>query len=415
MKKTIDIGIIFDISNNIESIFNSFFAERESIYQFYGIEILNILEKFCNRGISPINEEIRIFAILSGGQKEEIYDFCNLIEIANNKFKESGNGNNNNKLLNNLAFSVNQLFEILDSDKQQNDINYLFQNVVDIFTPNIFEQEGKKEKKEIESVKFLNGNDLLDIIEIIIEKIHSVSNWSKFFELDLNFDVVYNYIYGKSSLETAMNLAINTFKEKSKDNYNFLFVISGGDLKINQSDIQRIQNDSLDSNIIIWTFFLIDNKNKIKNKLYDDEHPIKNAKNLFEVTSTLSNVDPFIKFLAKKYDIPDSGNTKLFVVVNKENLLSIIDLFNEATIELNNLYIKEIRDDPNSLINLISNTIIDSMTQEIMDKFEPLRQAGKTCYANAISAALFMLSNKLLGKRKFSIEKLKKKNLKVHL
>lgn len=149
MKKTIDIGIIFDISNNIESIFNSFFVERESIYQFYGIEILNILEKFCNRGISSINEEIRIFAILSGGQKEEIYDFCNLIEIANNKFKESGNGNNN-KLLNNLAFSVNQLFEILDSDKQQNDINYLFQNAVDIFTPSIFEQEGKKEKKEIE-------------------------------------------------------------------------------------------------------------------------------------------------------------------------------------------------------------------------------------------------------------------------
>lgn len=238
MKKTIDIGIIFDISNNIESIFNSFFVERESIYQFYGIEILNILEKFCNRGISPINEEIRIFAILSGGQKEEIYDFCNLIEIANNKFKESGNGNNN-KLLNNLAFSVNQLFEILDSDKQQNDINYLFQNAVDIFTPNIFEQEGKKEKKEIESVKFLNGNDLLDIIEIIIEKIHSVSNWSKFFELDLNFDVVNEYIYGNSSLETAMNLAINTFKENSKDNYNFLFVISGGDLKINKSDISK--------------------------------------------------------------------------------------------------------------------------------------------------------------------------------
>ena len=39
MKKTIDIGIIFDISNNIESIFNSLFGESESVYQFYGIEI----------------------------------------------------------------------------------------------------------------------------------------------------------------------------------------------------------------------------------------------------------------------------------------------------------------------------------------------------------------------------------------
>ena len=407
MKQTIDIGIIFDISNNLKNIID-LFVKSENDYQFYGIEILNILEKFCNRGISTRNEEIRIFAILSGGKKEQIYDFCNLIEIASNKFNESGYGKNN-KFLNNIAFSVNQLFKSLDSDKQQNDINYLFQNAVDIFTSNIFEPKRKKEKKKIKSVKFLNGNDLLDIIEIIIEKIHSVSNWSKFFDLDLNFDIVHEYIYGNSSLETAMNLAINTFKEKSKDNYNFLFVISGGDLKINQSDIQRIQNDSLDSNIIIWTFFLTDNKNKIKNKLYDDEHPIKNAQNLFEVTTTLSNVDPFIKFLAKKYDIPDSGNTKLFVEVNKENLISIIDLFNEATIELNNLYIKEIRDDPKSLINLISNTIIDSMTQEIMDKFEPLRQAGKTCYANAISAALFMLSNKLLGKRKFSIEKLKKK------
>lgn len=217
-------------------------------------------------------------------------------------------------------------------------------------------------------------------------------------------------IVDESPLENAIKLAINTFKEKSKDNLNFLFIITSKDLKERNENLEKIIKDFFNNEIVVLSFFLTEEKLSIKKRLYDEnEKPVnKNMQNLFKISSYLDNEDPFIKFLVlKKWEIPKTGKTKLFIEINIQNLAEIIELFNEAIVGLNNLFMKEIKENPNSLINIITNTVIDSMTQELIDEFSPVKQVGKTCYANAIAVALTMLSNKILVGNHFNYEKIR--------
>ena len=81
-----DIGILFDVSGSMRSPFNSLSSKS---YQTRADELTNILERICQRGNRLKNEQIRIFSLLFGGMDEAIYDFCNLMEISNNKFKKT--------------------------------------------------------------------------------------------------------------------------------------------------------------------------------------------------------------------------------------------------------------------------------------------------------------------------------------
>ena len=87
-----------------------------------------------------------------------------------------------------------------------------------------------------------------------------------------------------------------------------------------------------------------------------------------------------------------------------QNFYSFIDLFNQIISGLKNLSLNDIAGTDNdnqtsSLINIITDTVIDSMTQELIDEFKAVKQEGPTCYANAIAVGLFMLSNKILEKK----------------
>ena len=176
---------------------------------------------------------------------------------------------------------------------------------------------------------------------------------------NFNLNIVMDNIVDESPLENAIKLAINTFKEKSKDNLNFLFIITSKDLKDRNENLEKIIKDFFNNEIVVLSFFLTEEKLSIKKRLYDEnERPVnKNMQNLFKISSYLDNEDPFIKFLVlKKWEIPKTGKTKLFIEINIQNLAEIIDLFNEAIVGLNNLFMKEIKENPNSLINLITNT-----------------------------------------------------------
>ena len=81
-----DIGILFDVSGSMRNPFNSLSSKS---YQTRADELTNILERICQRGNRLKNEQIRIFSLLFGGRHEKIYDFCNLLEISNNKFKKT--------------------------------------------------------------------------------------------------------------------------------------------------------------------------------------------------------------------------------------------------------------------------------------------------------------------------------------
>ena len=82
--KISDIGILFDVSGSMQSLFNSFSNQS---YKKRSDEIINIVERICNRKNIQKNEQIRIFSVLFGGSSESIFDFCSLLEISNKTFK----------------------------------------------------------------------------------------------------------------------------------------------------------------------------------------------------------------------------------------------------------------------------------------------------------------------------------------
>ena len=413
----IDFGLIFDISANMESIFYLF---DDNDYQFNGFDILQIIEKICLRGESIKNEFLRIFSLLPGGQGNNIYDFCKIFEKAGKKFSKLGNDNNSNN-----GNVLSSLLGLLDTEEPEENLSEIIQKGINIFASNVIEGDDSEEneendendenEKEIDTAKILNGNEILRIVQNIINKIQSlnISSLSKLLDLDLNLNFIADYIFGNSSSEKAINLAINTFKKKSKDNFNFLLIISDGSLNIsNKNDfIKKVKEEALDNHIIILTVYLAPNKIPKEKTLYDKvpRHLSDNPKNLFELSSTLNYDDPFSRFLvSQKWNLPTSGEFNLFLEVNnKQNLIQLIDLLNEAVFGLNNLFNKEISENPNSLIHQIANTVIDTMNQELIDEFKAIEQKGNTCYANAISVAMFMLSDKICGRKKLNYNKIR--------
>jgi hypothetical protein len=90
----IDIGILFDVSGSMKEPFDSFNFKYS---QSKADEIINILNRIASRGNNSKNEQIRIFSILFGGYPDLIYDFCSLIEIANQTFNHDLKSNDYDK------------------------------------------------------------------------------------------------------------------------------------------------------------------------------------------------------------------------------------------------------------------------------------------------------------------------------
>lgn len=415
----IDFGLIFDISTEMENIFSLF---DENDYQFYGFDILQIIEKICLRGESFKNGFLRIFALLPGGQTRNVYDFCKLVENANKKFSESGNNNNNSD----NEDCLSSFFKLLDSEKPLDNVSELIQKGFEIFSSNVIEEDNSEENKEnktnivneenADTAKILDGNDILRIVQNVINKLENlnIKNWSKFLDLDLNLNFIGNHIFGHSSLEKSIKIAFNTFKQKSINNFNFLLIISDGNL--NDSDrytfIEKIKEEASNNDVIIITVYLSPDKVQREKTLYDraPAHLSNNAKNLFELSSSLFYDDPFVRFLvSQNWNLPTNGYCNLFLEVNNiQNLLQLIDLLNEAVFGLNNLFNKEITENPRSLMHDIANVVLDTMNQEIIDEFKAIKQEEETCYANAIAVALFMLSSKIYGRQKLNYNKIRR-------
>ena len=468
-----DIGILFDVSGSMRSPFNSLSSKS---YQTRADELTNILERICQRGNRLKNEQIRIFSLLFGGMDEAIYDFCNLMEISNNKFKKTLISKKNPEApwkdskkrfrnefkeilsergrrplyLDEYLFCENgpserlcemgcylleddpQLrYEIYDSlpgnckgmfsyglvcifgtTKRVNEgttevINDIYQKCIDKFASKIIQEDIDQRKNNGNKIKFMDGNDLIRIKNNLQDKIEAPDN-NQFNILDL----FSKYIYGDTPLYAALNMAFDNLKTQSdKDNNKFIFILSDGELNdVDKSIdyISKIKENARDNSITIISIFLT-TKNIKEETLYDDiqNHFTKGSKDLFLMSSTLNYEHPVIKFLIQKgWNVPTSGECKLFVEVNNsQNLNKFIDLINEAIGELNTRNNKENPKNPNSLINLLSSTFInDYINSEDINKFKVNKQTGGTCYANAISASICIASARVWGRPKLNFQ-----------
>ena len=197
---------------------------------------------------------------------------------------------------------------------------------------------------------------------------------------------------------------------QSNDNLKFLFLISDGkstDIKPNVDYITEIRKNAETYEIIIISIFLTSKIIPKEEKLYDEcqKHFSKGAKDLFLMSSTLTYEDPVIKFFIQKgWDIPLSGECKLFIEVNNsQNLTKFFDLFNEALGEANILNNSETPLNPNSLVNILASTYInDYVNSDVINTFKPNLQTGGTCYANAIAASICIASARVFGRPKLN-------------
>ena len=297
-------------------------------------------------------------------------------------------------------------------------INTIFDKCINKYISYIIREEINTRKNKGNNFEFLDGNQLIDMKKNLEDKLTSPSN-SKFNILDL----FKNFIYGNTPLYTALNNAFDNFKNQSSDNnYKYLFIISDGELNDIQKNfdyIGEIRKKAEDNNIIIVSIFLTSNSIPKEEILYDipQSHFTTGSKDLFLMSSFLTYEHPIIKFFIQKgWNIPVSGGCKLFVEINNsQNLNKFIDILNEAIGELNYRNNQEIIQNPNSLINLLSSTVIDNyVNSEVINKFQAKEQKGGTCYANAISAVICLASARVYGREKLDFFEVRKKIIDIY-
>ena len=295
-------------------------------------------------------------------------------------------------------------------------INDIYEKYINKYISKIISEEVSERKENGNNFTIMDANDLMDIKKNLENKITSPNNSN--FNL---LDIFHNYIYGNTPLYTAFNNAFDNFKKHSENNNKYLIIISDGELNDvdkNFDYIGEITNKAKNENIMIISIFLTSNYIPKEEKLYDEcqNHFSKGEKDLFLMSSTLTYENPIIKFFIQKgWDIPLSGECKLFVEINdSQNLNKFINLFNEAIGEVNNRNYKEVPENKNSLINVLTSTSINDYVSSEINNFEPNLQKGGTCYANAIAATICLALSRVFGRPKLNFNDVLKKIIDVY-
>lgn len=168
-----DTCVIFKISPVIAA---SIFAIQIKDKMQLTNEFLKILMKICSKGNIQINTQIRLFSMIYIYELEVIYDFCHLLDVANNKFNELYKTSENelsrpNSFLNNIFdFSVDLIYRL---NNEGISLENVIEDIQKKFLNKNFVQKIKEEifapSQNGDMLKLLDGNLLL-ILLIILEK-----------------------------------------------------------------------------------------------------------------------------------------------------------------------------------------------------------------------------------------------------
>jgi hypothetical protein len=173
-----------------------------------------------------------------------------------------------------------------------------------------------------------------------------------------------------------------------------LIISSGETEDLDKNDIENIKAEF--NEIYIISIYLNPAPIQTEFKIYDSYETDNNSvSNLFSVASKVRYNDPIMNFLILRgLEFPSSGEGRFFIEVNDtQNLYKFVDILNDFCAELNNN--KSILSE-DSIINSIGSTAINcKVYYDIIRQFEAKDQGkSKTCYANAISASIFITMKK---------------------
>ena len=201
------------------------------------------------------------------------------------------------------------------------------------------------------------------------------------------FENYNNSISKPSSIIPSLNYIMKILSKNSKNNY--IIIISDGVSKQDFGDVKDLLFQAQKMNISIATLLLSKDKN-IKNKFYNEfpNHLNPSMQGLFNISSKVSHKNPFARYFIKEdYDFPKSGEAKLLLETNFEELTGT-----------------------NSLANNINNINLEGINIKIGDlnydsfisfnfKFIAKNQTFGTCWANACAGAMSLTDKRILGKK----------------
>ena len=395
----VDIGILFNVSAiSAASFFAICLDERNELTK----EFLDFMIKFCIKGDRKINENYRLFTMFYLKELQFIYDFNYFIIQLNNNLNNFYDETKNNLISKRRESVMNDIFgfigeainkcgDYLNGEISEADI---FCEMRDKFIEkdfiNKFKKEFIKSYNIDHNLKFLDGNECVNLIRNLDEKLPYVKQ--NVFEL-LDFRMLSDFIVAKKPLIDSLKLALYNYKKQSKPcNDKIFFIISTGESEeIKDEELQKIKYEARKNNIFIFSIYLSP-KIKQEYKFYDSYRTHrKEILNLFSVASWLRYNHPLMNFfILNGWELPISGQCKLFMEVNsKQNLYKFVDIINNFCSEMNNHQSNLSKD---SVFNSITLATINSeVYYNIIRKFEAKDQ-GKTptCYANAISASILI-------------------------
>jgi len=248
-------------------------------------------------------------------------------------------------------------------------------------------------------LKILDGNKCVKLINNFDKKLGELSKGGNILnKIDLSLNFLSDYINASKPLTDSLRLALFNFDRQSQQkNVKIFLIISSGETEdLDKDDIEIIKEFAEFNEIYIISIYLNPDKIQKEFKIYDSyETNNKSISNLFSVASKVRYNDPIMNFLILRgLEFPSSGEGRFFIEVNDtQNLYKFVDILNDFCAELNNSKSILSKD---SIINSIGSTTINSIVYyDIIKQFEAKDQGKtQTCYANAISASIFITMTK---------------------
>ena len=242
------------------------------------------------------------------------------------------------------------------------------------------------EKPEPRPVQYVS--ELLEYLDLsqFSSRAHSESLHSRIREL---IDSIKPYIFGGTPMCKAMYHALTVFKgaeAKSK----VLFILSDG--MSADGDPRPIAQEFQDLGIQIVTCYLtadrIYNPRCLLDKA-DPKWPKDGRSVLFEMSSTMRNIDPPVSYLVDaKWELPSSGESRLFIQANS------LDVVNEVC----ETVVSQMNNPCDALVDMLEKVSLATYINQRNAEFEPKKQVESTCYANAVAAVFHLAMQRIIGR-----------------
>ena len=205
------------------------------------------------------------------------------------------------------------------------------------------------------------------------------------------FKQIEPFIFGRTPMCKALGDAQAVFQNRNIIKKKVLFILSDGDST--DGDPRPISEELHRSNITIVTCFLtsdeIDNPRQL---LYEPDPKWRSGDGrsvLFEMSSTMPNTHTPISYLTDaNWTLAAAGESRLFVQANS---LDVVDEFCK-------IVVSQMTEPCDAIVDILEKVDLATYINQVNADFEPKKQIGGTCYANAIGAVFHMAMHRIRGR-----------------